>query len=290
MVLPKDLRQFLPSLDEASTSEISPTTDRYLRVEMFVGTSHLVDGVIRYQFQTWGGTRSAESRITEGFQPLYHRAVEGDLIVFQRHADVMDRFRLLLIKQGTSEFAEMEQFVAGRRWGSLFETNSPVTQRIMFAAATELTSLIQQPFQVIRPNVPRVETRQSRIARSSVFRECVRREYARRCAVSGISLATPTSLHEVESAHIVPISEGGLDDIRNGFTLTQTLHWAFDRGLFGVLPNRTIYVPRRVKTMTENAFIKNFEGKRIAEANTKNLQVHEDAFSWHMAHPVRQWD
>ncbi|MCI0348407.1 MAG: HNH endonuclease, partial [Acidobacteriales bacterium] len=118
----------------------------------------------------------------------------------------------------------------------------------------------------------------------------VRREYDRKCAISGIAITTPTSLHEVESAHVVPVSEGGSDDIRNGFTLTQTLHWAFDRGLFGVLPNRTIYIPRRVRVMRENAFLVSFEGRRIAEADTHTLHVHGDAFSWHMEHLVRQWD
>lgn len=290
MVLPKDLRQFLPNLDEGATSEVSPTTDRYLRAEMYIGTLHLSDGVLRYQFQTWRARRSPESRITEGFQPLYRQAAEGDVLIFQRRADVMDRFRLILVKQRTPEFGEITNFVAGRRWGPLFQTDIPVTQRQMLAAADDLTALIQHPFQVTRPIIPRIETRQSRIARSSVFRECVRREYGRRCAVSGIAITTPTSLHEVESAHVVPVSEGGSDDIRNGFTLTQTLHWAFDRGLFGVVSDRTIYIPRQVRRMRENAFLVTFEGRRIAEADTHTLRVHGDAFVWHMEHFVRQWD
>jgi len=95
-------------------------------------------------------------------------------------------------------------------------------------------------------------------------------------------------LHEVESAHVVPVSEGGSEDIRNGFTLTQTLHWAFDRGLFGVTAARTIYVPRRVKRMTENAFLRQFENKPITEAKTASLRVHADAFRWHFDHLVKQ--
>jgi putative restriction endonuclease len=290
MVLPKDLRQFLPTLDEGATSQTTPTTDRYLRAEMFVGVAPLLNTVLRYQFQTWGGTRSAESRITEGFQPLYHRASEGDLLVFQRRADVMDFFRVILVKQGTPDFVELEHFVKGRRWGVLYEGESPVTQGLMLAAANELTTIVQHPFEVTRTVIPRVEVRQTRIARSTVFRECVRREYARKCAVSGIAIVTPNSLHEVESAHVVPVHEGGVDDIRNGFTLTQTLHWAFDRGLFGVLSNRTVYLPRKVKRIAENAFLQGFEGKKITEALTETLRVHAAAFEWHLEHRVRQWD
>jgi putative restriction endonuclease len=107
--------------------------------------------------------------------------------------------------------------------------------------------------------------------------------------MSGIIIATLTMLHEVKSAHVVPVSERGSDDVRNGFTLTQTLHWAFDWGLFGVLPNRTIHIPRQVKRMTENAFLKQFEGRPITEAKTATFRVHADAFRWHFENRVKPW-
>ncbi len=290
MVLPKDLRHFLPSLDEATTSHVTPTIDRYLRAEMFIGTAHLTDGVVRYQFQTWGGTRSAESRITDGFAPLRNRASERDLILFQRRADAVDRFRLILVKQGTPEFTEISQSVQGRRWGALYVTDTPVTQGQFTQARTELTTLALKPFELVRGQVARVETRQSRIARDSAFRVSVRAEYSQRCAISGIDIATPASLYEVESAHVVPLSDGGSDDIRNGLALSQTVHWAFDRGLIGILPDRTIYIPRLVKHMTENQFLKQFEKKPMAEAQNASLKVHPDAFRWHFENKVKQWD
>jgi putative restriction endonuclease len=277
IVFPKDLRQFLPSLDETATSPVAPTIDRYLRAEMFVGIAHLTDCMVRYQFQTWGGTRSAESRITDGLRTLRDLAHEDDLILFQRRADALDWFRLILVSQGTPEFNEIRQWLDGRRWGKLFD-EAPVTQTQLERAEAEILNLGEQPFQVVRAGVQRIETRQSRIARSSVFREQVRREYRYKCAVSGIFITTPTMLPEVESSHIVPVSEGGSDDIRNGFTLTQTLHWAFDRGLFGILPNRTIYIPQQVKRMTENAFLKQFENKPITEATSSGSGTDERHF------------
>lgn len=290
MVLPKDLRHFLPILDEGATSHLVPTTDRFLRAEMFVGAVHLTESVVRYQFQTWGGTRSAESRLTDGLRPVRDRAREGDIILFQRQADALDRFRLMLVTRGTPEFIEISNWANGRRWGPLYLTDAPVTQRQLTQARTEVVALTLHPFEIQRTQVPRVETRQNRIARSSVFAEEVRQEYGRKCAVSGIIIATPTMLHEVESAHVVPVSERGSDDVRNGFTLMQTLHWAFDRGLFGVLPNRTIYIPRQVKRMTENGFLKQFESKPITEAKTKTFRVHADAFRWHFESRVKHWE
>jgi len=290
MVLPKDLRQFLPNLDEAVTSRVAPTTDRFLRVEMFVGTANLAENIVRYQFQTWGGTRSAESRLTDGFSPIRNKATVGDLIVFQRRADAVDCFRFILLKQLTPEFQEVKQWVNSRRWGALFMNDMPVTQSQLTQAHTEIAKLAEKPFTLVKSEIARVETRQNKVARGSAFREEVRWEYVQRCAITGIDIVTPSKLYEVESAHVVPLSEGGSDDIRNGMALTQTVHWAFDRGLIGVLPDRTIYIPRRVRSMSENAFLKQFEKKRITEAKTPKLKVHPDAFQWHFDKKVKQWD
>lgn len=290
MVLPKDLRHFLPSLDESAISPITPTIDRYLRAEMYLGPTRLTEGVVRYQFQTWGGTRSAESRITEGLRPLRDRAREGDILIFQRRADALDCFRLVLVRQGTPDFAEVESWTRGRRWGPLFPGKRPLTQDQFAQARREIAELARQPFALVRPEVARSEAMQSRIARDSAFREEVRLQYAWRCAISEIAVATPSALYEVESAHVVPLSEGGTDDIRNGIALAQTVHWAFDRGLIGVLPDRTIYIPRRVKRMKENAFLRQFEKKPIAEARDPGLRVHPDALQWHFENKVRLWD
>ena len=102
--------------------------ERYLQAEMFIGTIHLVDGIVRYQLQTWGGTRSAESRITDGLAPIRGRTAENDLLLFQRRADALDRFRLILLKRGTPEFAEADGWAGTRRWGTLLPADLPVTQ------------------------------------------------------------------------------------------------------------------------------------------------------------------
>lgn len=290
MVLPKDLRMFLPNLDETATSSITPTIDRYLRTELFVETNHDSDRRVRYQFQTWGGTRSPESRLTDGFQPLRNRASENDLVIFQRRLDAFDMFRLILVRQGTPEYVEVANDVGGRRWGALFLINEPVGQREFARAVEEIAELTQGEFQPLRSTVPRVETRQNRIARCSVFRARVGIEYGRACAVSGIKIFSPIQQYEVESAHVIPVSKGGTEDVRNGFSLSQSLHWAFDKGLFGVRRDRTVYIPRQVKSMDENIYLRQFENKTITEALTTSLRVHSDAFDWHFENLVRQWD
>lgn len=289
MVVTKDLRQFFPALDERKTSARHPTIDRTIRAQMFSGVKQIAEGLVRYQFQTWGGTRSPESRITDGFAPLHRRARGGDILLFQRNADALDRFRLILIRRGTAAFNEIRNLVGERPRGPLFTDNQPVTQTELEKAADALEELADEPFSMTKP-ITRVESRQFRVARSSVFPLLVRQQYGWQCCISDIQIETPTRIHEVEAAHVVPVTEGGSDDIRNGLCLSRTLHWAFDRGLFGVRSDRTIYIPRGVIKMTGNEFLKQFQGKTIAEAKNTKLRVHEDALHWHRKNCVKQWE
>jgi putative restriction endonuclease len=289
MVLPKDLRIFLPSIDAGTVTTASPAADRHLQAMMYDGFNHLTDSTVRYQIQTWGGTRSPESRLTDGFRPIHQIASAGDVLIFQRRADALDVMRMILIQQGTPIYTVVARWVGGRRWGVLLG-DKPVTQARLVRANAEAIEREQQPFaaQVIQER--RVEVRQNRIARSTIFRTQVRREYRNSCAVSRIGIASPTYLYEVESAHVVPISERGADDIRNGLALSQSLHWAFDKGLFGVRPDRTIYVPGKVREMPENESLVQFNGAEIVEASTEDCRVHPDAFAWHFINRVERWD
>jgi len=289
LVIPKALRAFFPLLDEGKTSKETPTVDRRLLVHMFLGLRHVGEGRARYQFQTWGGERSAEGRLTDNLTPIRGVAKEGDILVFQRSADTLDRFRLLLFRRPSQNFSEINSLSRGRRWGPLIEGREPITDEDLENAEEQFDQLANTRF-VIQTKRERVESRRSRIARSSAFPGRVNKEYDWRCAVSGVVLTTPSNLYEVQAAHIVPVSEGGPDDIRNGLALSHTLHWAFDWGLFGVREDRRVYVPRRVRRMSNNKFLQDFAGKRIAEARTERLRVHEKAFAWHMRHRVTRWE
>lgn len=288
MVVTQDLRSFFPDLP-GRTSARTPTIDRTLWAEMFVGIRQVAHGPLRYQFQTWGGTRSPESRITEGFGPLHRRAQGGDILIFQRRSDSVDHFRLVLIKRGTRIFREVENIVGTRNRGVVFEGEQPVTTVALQTAVRELGDLAQQPFMLVQP-IARVELRQMRVARSSVFPLLVRQQYSFRCCVSGTFIQTPDHVYEVEAAHVVPVTSGGTDDIRNGLALSRTLHWAFDRGLFGITPERIVYIPRQVRQMAENLFLRQFAGVPVAPARSERFNVHEEALSWHRDHVVSNWE
>jgi len=61
--------------------------------------------------------------------------------------------------------------------------------------------------------------------RDAHFRERVCQAYGYRCAITGKQLSL------IDAAHILPVSAGGPDEVRNGICLSPTMHRAFDNAL-----------------------------------------------------------
>lgn len=144
-----------------------------------------------------------------------------------------------------------------------------------------------QPFVPLRDHVPRVAASRQAIARDTAFRETLLAQYRRRCSVS--ALATQ-SLAEAEAAHVIQMGRGGADEPRNGFTLTGTLHWAFDRGLFGIGQDRRVLVPGCVRMRSGNSWLLQFHNKPIVEADVPALRTAPVAFTWHRENLLAHWD
>lgn len=81
------------------------------------------------------------------------------------------------------------------------------------------------------PYGPRQVELASRAVRDAMFRRRVLDAYGSRCALTGLRLINGGGAAEVEAAHIMPVSEGGPDKVRNGIALTRSVHWMFDRHL-----------------------------------------------------------
>lgn len=80
-----------------------------------------------------------------------------------------------------------------------------------------------------------------RLGQSS-FRVLVTDAYQRRCAITG-----ERTLLALEAAHIIPYSEEGLHDVRNGLLLRADFHRLFDAGLVSVSLDLRIKISRRIK-------------------------------------------
>jgi len=76
----------------------------------------------------------------------------------------------------------------------------------------------------------------------SGFRVVVTDAYQRRCAITG-----ERTLPTLEAAHILPYSENGPHNLRNGLLLRSDFHRLFDAGLVTVTPNFVVEVSPRIR-------------------------------------------
>lgn len=279
IVIPMDLRPFFPGLSGA-TSSWNPTTDQRIEADLFVENRFLTSVSTRYQYQTWGGTRSPESRLTDQLAPLRNLACGGDILVFQRSIDRLDRYRLTLVRQSSDGIIALQSLVAGRRWGILGAA-TPMSDNELADALGQEQQRESSNFSLTDDEALQVESQVLRIARSVAFRLSVTKLYGYTCAVCGESLKSPRGMMELDAAHIVPRSMLGADDARNGIALCKRHHWAFDEGLFGIGNQREIIVPHTVRKISANAVLANFNGRPIREASQPHLRAHADALAWH---------
>lgn len=280
IVIPIGLRPFFPGLMGA-TSAWNPTTDQRIEADLYLENHFLASVSTRYQFQTWGGTRTPESRLTDQLSQLRNAASGGDVLLFQRSIDRLDKYKLTLVRRTSNEFHGLHQFVDGRRWGALGGTEIPMREGDLADALVQEEQRETADFSLIDAETQLIESRVTRVARSAAFRLSVTRLYEYSCAVCGEALKSPRGPLELDAAHIVPRARQGVDDARNGIALCKRHHWAFDGGLFSVGVQRQIIVPHSVQSIQNNVPLTRLHGSPIREATEQALVAHADAFAWH---------
>lgn len=128
---------------------------------------------------------------------------------------------------------------------------------------------------------PVIERLTRRKYRDVAFSRKVRDAYGYRCAMSGLQLRNGGGRPEVQAAHIRPVEKDGSDSVRNGLTLSGTLHWMFDRGLISVADdNQTILVSRNKVPADAIARLISPSGKLLKPANPLHMP-HPDNLRWH---------
>jgi len=131
--------------------------------------------------------------------------------------------------------------------GKMYDTNdgdgaeiwSDVSVRLQSSPSDDINRLkiIADPIEKYGSPV----TVRPRLGQSS-FRVLVTDAYQRRCAMTG-----ERTLLALEAAHIVPYSEDGVHDVRNGILLRADFHRLFDAGLVSVTPDLRIKISKRIK-------------------------------------------
>jgi putative restriction endonuclease len=94
----------------------------------------------------------------------------------------------------------------------------------------DTTAKTEEPFE-LKVQQPKVTYEATKRPNQSAFRIAVFGRYGPRCAVCEMSV-----IDLMDAAHLVPKSESGTDDPRNGLPLCALHHRAFDKYLFAIDP------------------------------------------------------
>lgn len=285
VVIPKAIDKYFPQLS-SSVSVSVPTVSCDLRAALFVGTNQVGLVKTRYQYQTWGGTRDPERRVTGQLGPLLSVASKDDILLIERSLADEFFYRLTVHKAGTAAYSLYSKPIGSRRWGAVNIVDTPVPEPDILNAEQVQAHHEQQPFQLFDNTAALHETRVARIARSQAFKRIILPLYDCRCAVCGYGHRDAGNLFEVEAAHIVPRGLKGADDSRNGLALCRTHHWAFDHGLFGVDQNRKVVVSQTASADPRNGHLLQFSGQAIRSPSNASLMPALEALEWHLNNVV----
>lgn len=282
IVIPKDIARFFPPL-QSDPATPSPAVDLELTAELIVDGRFLSVVNTRYQYQTWGGERSPEYRLTRNLGALRNSARKGDLILIRKDLLNNTKIQIHLIRKGSSEYSMLFKKFAGKRWGIVNEEDPPVSVDEIYEEEKYLERLSEADGTAFDESRKILETSTKRKARDRTFRIKVLSQYGFRCSFTGKSFILPKvdPFVGVDAAHIVPVSAGGSDHPANGLALSKDMHWCFDNGLIGVDSDRRIIVPETVRKMPENDFLNSLHGEKIREAEEIKFRALDESFQWH---------
>lgn len=282
IVIPKVLSPYFPHLAIGS----GPTSDHALTADLFDGSLFLTTIETRYQIQTWGGTRSPEHRLTQNLRPLRHLAQADDILKFERKIGNTDRYKLTLLHRGTEEYESVISELH-RNSGVVFN-KIPASQADFVLAANSIKSDLSKAFVPIEPAKTALTSVQRRV-RVELFKRDVRLAYENGCALCSLRLQTPSGDLEVEAAHIIPFRLDGSNDPRNGIALCHTHHWAFDRYMWTITPERQVVIPTAVRGLDYNKPLVAFHGRSIRQPNNMLLLPAAIALEHHRNSTIEMW-
>lgn len=117
--------------------------------------------------------------------------------------------------------------------------------------------------------------------RCGIFKREIPKIYNYTCAISGLRVETTINAQLVDACHIVPFAVSKDDTIGNGFSLTPTLHRAFDRGLITVNDDYIIRISPVVVEVDSAFSLKQFEGMQMRLPLKNQHYPLQQNFEWH---------
>ena len=277
-LVPVRLRPFLPLLPIPTSSDPAPGVS--LKAILLIDGEAAGGALARYHFQSWGGTRRPEGRITN--IPALHRVSRsGDLFLIERGVQDRDLYRLSLVRQTSLYFKLVDARTGGQNSGLLAGAVPITSEADINEAEIELDELATGPFEPFDPT-PGYSS-QRRVARDAAFRRRVIAAYGQRCAMCGGGSRKVSGATELEAAHIIPRSLNGADDVRNGLALCRVHHWAFDTDLIRVDATGVLSVDPAAAKLPENSAIAAVDGMTLRMPAKPTLAPHPLCLEWRAA-------
>jgi putative restriction endonuclease len=284
-VIPKELQAFMPEIDRPAGVH-APGME--IDAVLMLGSAEVDQVKARYQVQTWGGTRlPGEFRITK-IPALHKIASAGDIFTIERGIADRNLFRLTLLKTGTDQYKEVHANTGKRKSGTLVKGVPPATEEDLKNAEKEQVERESKPFDLFDKAAVKHETKTKKVARSRAFVKLVSDYYDGKCCLCGQGLMLSAGKWETEAAHIVPRGKEGADDARNGLALCRSHHWAFDKGMWGIMPDGKIMVRPDIAGHIQNASLVAFKGKELTKPSDATKAPHKDALDWHINNIVNK--
>jgi len=117
--------------------------------------------------------------------------------------------------------------------------------------------------------------------RCGIFKREIPKLYNYTCAISGLRVESTINAQLIDACHIVPFSISRDDTVGNGFSLTPTLHRAFDRGLITVNDDYLVRISPGLTEVDSTYALKQFEGKQMMLPENRNHFPLQENFDWH---------
>ncbi|WP_440639742.1 HNH endonuclease [Bradyrhizobium sp. PUT101] len=284
-VIPKDLQAYLPKI-ERPPGVHAPGME--IDAILMIGLTEVDRVKARYQVQTWGGTRlPGEFRITR-IPAIHKESNAGDIFVVERSLVNRNLLRLTLLKQGTDQFSEASANTRKRKSGLVIRGLPPATDVELVTAEKEQVERETKAFEMFDKEAVKHETKSRKVARSRAFLKLVGDYYSGKCCLCGQGLMLSAGKWETEAAHIVPRGKEGADDARNGLALCRSHHWAFDQGMWGIMPDGKVMIRSDIEGHPQNASLVAFKGKELTKPSDVNKAPHAEALAWHIANIVNR--
>ncbi|RYM32885.1 HNH endonuclease [Brumimicrobium glaciale] len=117
--------------------------------------------------------------------------------------------------------------------------------------------------------------------RSGIFKREIPKIYNYTCAISGLRIESTINAQLVDACHITPFSISQDDTAGNGFSLTPTIHRAYDRGLITIDEDYLVRISPNITEVDSVYSLKQFDGKKILLPVKKCFYPLQENFGWH---------